>query len=117
MSAQGAEHPQPPSYFASLPPNPAPMPQGQRITYDSVTIHFRDEAADPVTIDRVIDLVDSRFPGSGDRALQVIDDPTKDLSVGLLETKVFLFRPEEIDRLVLRAVEEEVTPAVEEVIG
>ena len=86
-------------------------------TYDSVTIHFTAAGKEPVTIDRVIDLVKSRFPGSGDRALQVLDDPLKDLSLGLFEVKVLLFHPEEIDHLVLREGKEETIASVEEVIG
>ena len=87
------------------------------LTYGSVTVHFEAEAEEPVTIDRVTDLVNSRFLDSGNRALYVIDDPLKDLSLGLLEVKVLLFRPDEIEHLVLREGKKETTASVEEVIG
>lgn len=93
------------------------MLENNQVTYESVTICFREEDRDPLTIGRVIELVESHFPGSGDRALQVIDDPSKRPSRGLLEATLILIRPKEIDHLVLRGEGETETKLVDEVIG
>jgi len=89
----------------------------ERITYESVTIHFREEGRDPMTVSRVMSLVESCFPGSGERALQVIDDPRKRPSEGLFEATLILIRPDEIDRLVLQDGAETKTVSAEEIIG
>ena len=93
------------------------MPRSDRISYESVTIHYRDEDRDPLTVSRVIELVESHFPGSGERALQVIDDPGKRLTSGLLEGTLILIPPEEVDHIVLEDGGERETKLVEEVIG
>jgi len=93
------------------------VPENDRVTYDSVTIHFESEERDPVTITRVIELTESHFPTSGERALQVLDDPKKGPPRSLFEAEIILFRPEEILHLVLREGEKTTTVDVEEVIG
>ena len=80
------------------------MSVDDRITCDSVTIHFKSEERDPVTITRVIELIESHFPTSGERALQVLDDSKKGPPRPLFEAKIILFRPKEICHLVLRDV-------------
>ena len=56
-------------------PESTGSPGRREVTYDSVTIHYRAEDEEPMTVSRVTRLADSFFPGSGKRALQVIDDP------------------------------------------
>lgn len=98
------------------------MPKNEEVTYDSVTIHYRTDGEEPFTVDRVIRFADSFFPGSGERALQVIDDPRKGPPRGLFEVELFeveliLVRPEEISHITLRKGGEETTATVEEVLA
>jgi len=88
----------------------------REVIYDSVTIHYRAEDEEPFTVERVIRFADSFFPGSGERALQVIDDPWKKPIRGLFEVDLILVPPEEISHLILRKGEEETTATVEEVL-
>ena len=87
------------------------------VTYDSVTIHYRAEDEEPMTVERVHRLADSFFPGSGERALQVIDDPRKGPPQGLFDVDLILIPPEEISRLVLRKGEKETTVTAEEALS
>jgi len=93
------------------------MPKNEEVTYDSVTIHYRTDGEEPFTVDRVIRFADSFFPGSGERALQVIDDPRKGPPRGLFEVELILIRPEEISHITLRKGGEETTATVEEVLA
>ncbi len=87
------------------------------VTYDSVTIHYRADGEDPLTVERVIEFADSIFPGSRERALQIIDDPRKGPPRGLFAAKLILIPPEEISHITLRKGEQETTATVEEVLG
>jgi len=80
-------------------------------------IHYQAEGEEPFTVDRVIRFVDSFFPGSGRRALQVIDDPQKGPVEGIFNVELILVPPEEISHITLRKGEAETTATVEEVIG
>ncbi len=98
-------------------PAPGGEPESEEVTYDSVTIHYRGEGEEPFTVERVIEFADSIFPGSGERALQVIDDPGKGPPRGLFSVDLILIPPEEISHITLRKGEAETTATVEEVIG
>jgi hypothetical protein len=87
------------------------------VTYGSVTIHYRAESEEPLTVKRVIEFADSIFPGSGERALQVIDDPRKGPVGGIFNVELILVPPGEISHITLRKGEEETTATVEEVLG
>ena len=87
------------------------------VAYDSVTIHYRVEDEEPLTVGRVIRFADSFIPGSSERALQVIDDPRKGPPRGLFTAKLILIPPEEISHITLRKGEKETTATVEEVLG
>jgi hypothetical protein len=101
--------------------SPAPgnnsAPESEEVTYDSVTIHYRAEGEEPFTVERVIRFADSIFPGSGERALQIIDDPRKGPPRSLFAAKLILIPPEEISHITLRKGEQETTATVEEVLG
>jgi hypothetical protein len=71
----------------------------------------------PLTVKRVHRLADSFFPGSGERALQVIDDPRKRHAGGLFNVDLILIPPEEISHLVLRKEEKEKTVTAEEALS
>ncbi|WP_103027684.1 hypothetical protein [Salinibacter altiplanensis] len=98
-------------------PGSTGSPGRREVTYDSVTIHYRAEEEEPLTVERVHRLTDSSFPGSGERALQVIDDPWKKPIRGLFEVDLILIPPEEISHLVLREGDKETTATVEEVLS
>jgi hypothetical protein len=98
-------------------PTPESEPESERVTYDSVTIHYRAEGEEPFTVERVIEFADSIFPGSRERALQIIDDPRKGPPRGLFDVNLILVPPEEISHITLRKSEEETTATVEEVLG
>jgi len=103
-------------------PAPGSEPESEEVThnpiaYDSVTIHHRAEGEEPLTVERVIRFADSIFPGSGERALQVIDDPRKGPVGGLSNVDLILVPPEEISHITLRDNEKETTATVEEVLG
>jgi len=87
------------------------------VTYDSVTVHYRAEGEDPLTVGRVHRLADSFFPSSGERALQIIDDPRKRPAGGLFNVDLILIPPEEISHLVLQKGEKEKTVTAEEVLS
>jgi hypothetical protein len=89
------------------------MARDSKITYDAVAVHFTDES-DPVVIERVSDLVKSCFPGSRDPALQVIDIPTLPTGGGLFDMEVNLFRPAEVDHLVLKKGDKTETARLED---
>lgn len=93
------------------------MIQDDRVTYDSVTTHYRDDGEEPFTVERVIRFADSFIPGSRERALQVIDDPRKGPPRGLFTAKLILIPPEEISHITLRKGEQKTTATVEEVLG
>ncbi|WP_251980647.1 hypothetical protein [Salinibacter ruber] len=52
-----------------------PDPAGEMIRYDKVTVHFQGETS-PMVVRGVAELAKSRFPGSGDPALQIIKAPS-----------------------------------------
>ncbi|WP_259040250.1 hypothetical protein [Salinibacter ruber] len=52
-----------------------PDPAGKMIRYDKVTVHFQGETS-PMVVRGVAELAKSRFPGSGDPALQIIKAPS-----------------------------------------
>ncbi len=64
---------------AQLPESPVaptkPDPAGEMIRYDKVTVHFQGETS-PMVVRGVAELAKSRFPGSGDPALQIIKAPS-----------------------------------------
>jgi len=110
---------------AALRPRTTPIPRTNlgedvtcgSITYDSVMIHYQAEGEEPFTVDRVIRFVDSFFPGSGRRALQVIDDPQKGPVEGIFNVELILVPLEEISHITLRKGEKETIATVEEVLG
>ena len=77
----------------------------------------RAEGEEPLTVERVIRFADSIFPGSSERALQVIDDPRKGPPRGLFTAKLILIPPEEISHITLRKGEQETTATIKEVLG
>ena len=89
------------------------MTPDSKITYDAVIVHFTDESK-PVVVERVSDLVKSCFPGSRDPALQIIDIPTLPTGGGLFDMEVNLFRPAEVDHLVLKKGEQTETARLED---
>ena len=91
------------------------MPVAQCLSL--VTIHYRAEGEEPFTVERVIEFADSVFPSSGERALQVIDDPRKGRVGGTFDVELILIPPEEISHITLRKGEQETTATVEEVLG
>ena len=112
----------PPPVMPESSPAPGSEPESEEVThdpvtYDSVTVHYRSEEEEPFTVERVIRLADSFFPGSGQRALQVIDDPRKGPVGGLFDVDLILIPPEEISHLVLRKGEKETTVTVEEALS
>ncbi len=64
---------------AQLPESPVaptkPDPASEMIRYDKVTVHFQGETS-PMVVRGVAELAKSRFPGSGDPALQIIKAPS-----------------------------------------
>jgi len=87
------------------------------VTYDSVTIYYRDNGEELFTVERMIRFVDSLFPGIKERALQIIDGPRKSPPQGLFDVDLILIPPEEISHITLRKGEQETTATVEEVLG
>ncbi|WP_103027176.1 hypothetical protein [Salinibacter altiplanensis] len=103
-------------------PAPESEPESEEVTrdpvtYDSVTVHYQAGGEEPFTVERVIRLADSFFPGSGERALQVIDDPRKGPVGGLFDVDLILIPPEKISHLVLRKGEKVTTVTAEEALS
>lgn len=90
------------------------MAPDNNIKYDAVTVHFTDESP-PVVVERVLELAKSCFPSSGDPALQIIDIPTIPTGGGLFDMKLNLFRPSEVDYLLLEDGEEKTTAEIDEI--
>ncbi len=98
------------------------------IRYDKVTVHFQGETS-PMVVRGVAELAKSRFPGSGDPALQIIKAPSSPeggskgnsggdsgqaFAGGLFNLELNLARPSEIDYLVLQEGEEKREAEVED---
>jgi hypothetical protein len=98
------------------------------IRYDKVTVHFQGETS-PMVVRGVAELAKSRFPGSGDPALQIIKAPSSPeegpgggsggdsgqaFAGGLFNLELNLARPSEIDYLVLQNGEERREAEVED---
>ncbi len=102
------------------------------IRYDKVTVHFQGETS-PMVVRGVAELAKSRFPGSGDPALQIIKAPSSPeggsggssrgdsggdsgqvFAGGLFNLELNLARPSEIDYLVLQEGEERREAEVED---
>jgi hypothetical protein len=101
-----------------------PDPVGEMIRYDKVTVHFQGETS-PMVVRGVAELAKSRFPGSGDPALQIIKAPSSSeggsggdsgqvFAGGLFNLELNLARPSEIDYLVLQEGEERREAEVED---
>ncbi len=111
-------------------------PAGEMIRYDKVTVHFQGETS-PMVVRGVAELAKSRFPGSGDPALQIIKAPSSPeegygggsggssrgdsggdsgqvFAGGLFNLELNLARPSEIDYLVLQEGEERREAEVED---
>lgn len=75
------------------------------IKYTKVTVYFEDKA-EPMVVRDASRIARSRFPGSGDPALQIIKAPSKPmvetLKEGLFDLELNLARPSNIDYLVLQ---------------
>ncbi|MCS3675441.1 hypothetical protein GGP66_002888 [Salinibacter ruber] len=98
------------------------------IRYDKVTVHFQGETS-PMVVRGVAELAKSRFPDSGDPALQIIKAPSSPeggsegnsgrdsgqaFAGGLFNLELNLARPSEIDYLVLQEGEERREAEVED---
>ena len=97
------------------------------IAYEAVTVHF-DGDKEPLRVSRVQRLAESRVPGSGERALWVVDAPSSKLqpkgspqvvtvsAQGFPEMALILIPPEEIDFLLLETTDETREASVEEAL-